>query len=369
MGSASREIRTVQALRAGACLLVVVYHAQGGTWANGAAGVDLFFVISGLVMGLSSSEPFPPASYANVFGFFFAKKNSLPWHVFMTRRLRRLVPLYWGLTTLKLVVGIALPATLAATRPGTWNIIASYLFLPSRDGAGLVRPVLGVGWTLQFEMLFYALFTVSLSVRRPPLGVLLPVLVPLAVAGFLRREDWPAPLWLANGLVLEFCAGLMLAGLAQRLARLPLTWSLQLLVAGLVLLLTVPEPGPWRFALWGGPAACVVAAAVALEGRAGRRVPRIVLRIGEASYAIYLFHPFLTPVLARAVLASGLRSSLSQVMVVGVDLLACTVAGVALDAWIDRPVQRWLRRVGRVKAVGDVDALPLPPAHRELVQL
>ena len=56
----SSEIRMVQALRAAACLLVVAFHAviyrPGAVraWPNGATGVDLFFVISGYVMVVSS---------------------------------------------------------------------------------------------------------------------------------------------------------------------------------------------------------------------------------------------------------------------------------------------------------------------------
>ena len=57
---------SIQALRAVAALLVVLYHAfelwglrvdpaaPGVKWINGAAGVDIFFAISGFVMVVSS---------------------------------------------------------------------------------------------------------------------------------------------------------------------------------------------------------------------------------------------------------------------------------------------------------------------------
>src|SRR5450755_3134559 len=63
---ATSNFLTIQALRAVAALLVVIYHAfdmwgervdtmsSGSSWANGAAGVDIFFVISGFVMVVSS---------------------------------------------------------------------------------------------------------------------------------------------------------------------------------------------------------------------------------------------------------------------------------------------------------------------------
>jgi peptidoglycan/LPS O-acetylase OafA/YrhL len=294
---------------------VVEYHAANGRWANGSAGVDLFFVISGLVMGLSSGSLSAPE--------------------FIRRRLVRLVPLYWALTLAKLAVGLALPATLAAAHPGPWNIAASFLFIPARDGAGQVRPVLGVGWTLQYEMLFYALFAVALARRQAPLRVVTPLLAPLAAFGFWAAPDWPAPLALCNGLVLEFCAGLALAHNRARLCRLPTRTAAMLGLAGAILLLSVPPAGRWRFVAWGAPAAAVVAAAIALEPRIGSRLPRWLLLAGDSSYAIYLLHPFLVPVLARVLSGAWLLAG---------ALAASAAGGVWLYLSIDKPTQAWLRR-------------------------
>ena len=344
------DVRTIQALRAFACLLVVAYHAVDGRWANGSAGVDLFFVISGLVMGLSSSG-------------LAGRPDG--WRVFAARRLRRLVPLYWTMTTLKLAIGLAVPATLAAARPGAWNIAASYLFVPARDGAGVVRPLLGVGWTLQFEVLFYGVFACALAWRRRPLTVLLPVLVPLAAAGFLRQPDWPAPLVLANGLVLEFCAGLLLAGLAQRLGRMPAPAAWLLAGLGVWALLGLPSCGAWRFAVWGGGASLVVAACLGLERSLGACLPGWLLALGEASFATYLVHPFLVPWVVRAAYAAGLPGAASGFAAVGASLSASCLAGAALHRWLDQPVQAWLRRPGPWFA-GSSGATHLPGA--ELVQ-
>ena len=86
---------TIQALRAVAALMVVAYHAfdlwavritqsSGGYWTNGAAGVDIFFVISGFVMVVSSRKLVGQPGAALTF---------------MRHRIVRIVPLYWLLTT------------------------------------------------------------------------------------------------------------------------------------------------------------------------------------------------------------------------------------------------------------------------------
>src|SRR5438093_4622260 len=86
---------SIQVLRAVAALAIIVAHFWGAfeafghpnPWPNfilGAAGVDLFFVISGFIMVYSSERMFgQPTAPAQ---FFF-------------RRLARIVPLYWAVTT------------------------------------------------------------------------------------------------------------------------------------------------------------------------------------------------------------------------------------------------------------------------------
>jgi peptidoglycan/LPS O-acetylase OafA/YrhL len=320
------EIRTIQALRGLACLMVVVYHAiQAGwgeaairAWPNGAAGVDLFFVISGVVMmrssrGLTGSED--------------------PARRFLARRLRRIVPLYWLMTALKLALLAASPALARHSNPDAWNVAASLLFIPSRDALGVVRPVLPVGWTLEFEMLFYALFAGALACRARPLWIT-PILAFLAFAGFWRRPDWPAPLILANGMVLEFAAGMAIAGLDRR--RGGAKWPGLALFVACVVLCLAPGAGPWRFLVWGVPAATAVAAALALEPRAGPVLPPWMLGVGDASFAIYLVHPFVIACLAtHGRLGAGAAVPLSL------------VAGVALHRFVDAPMQLGMRGGGR----------------------
>ena len=336
----------MQALRAAACLLVVVYHAldswaarllpvrsADSLWPNGAAGVDLFFVISGFVMARSS---------ARLAGAADARR-------FAWRRLRRVVPLYWLMTGAKLLI---LAVSGAAVLPGLWQLAASLLFIPARDMAGVVRPVLGVGWTLEFEMLFYALFTVAIW-RRPrgsALALLLPPLAALAGAGLFRGAAWPAPCALANGLVLEFCLGVAVAGWAGCRPRA----GAALLAIGLTLLLTLPQPGPWRFAVWGVPAAACLAGAVALEPVAGGRVPAWLLAVGEASFSIYLLHPFLVPVLARG-LSGYAPTQAGLPALIAACLLVSASGGLLLHRWVDWPWQGYLtawpaRRAGVARA-------------------
>jgi peptidoglycan/LPS O-acetylase OafA/YrhL len=316
--SVSSNIRMVQALRAAACLLVVAYHAlifrPGAVhaWPSGATGVDLFFVISGYVMIVSSRRLIgQPAG----------------WRCFLTRRFQRIVPLYWLLTCVKYGLYYLLPGLTPHTRPTAWNLAASFLFIPAYDRVGSIRPVLPVGWTLNYEMLFYALFAGSLAVRINPLWTT-PVLAALTAAGFWQNAAWPAPFSLANGMVLEFAAGMVIGGTSWAVPVRAAPW---IITAAGILLLTLPPAGHWRFLEWGMPAAAMLAAALALESSVGPRLPNAVCAIGDASYAIYLVHPFVVPSLAR----HGEIPAIASIPV-------SVTAGLLLHWLVDAPLQRRL---------------------------
>jgi peptidoglycan/LPS O-acetylase OafA/YrhL len=284
--------------------------------------VDLFFVISGYVMMISSRRLVAPPD---------------GWRRFLVQRARRIVPLYWLCTAAKLACVTLVPSLAPQTRPTVWTLVASLVFLPARDQLGAVRPVLPVGWTLNFEALFYVMFALALAARVHPLWIS-PALTCLAIAGFWRDSAWPAPLFLANGLVLEFAAGMALACIRWRVPRRAAPW---LLAAGATLLLNLPSAGPWRFLLWGIPASVILAACLALEPTVGQRLPAWLLTVGDASYAIYLVHPLIVPAMARhGALAAAAAVPLS------------VAAGILVHRWLDAPLQR--RLAGRHSA---------PPPH------
>ena len=185
VSAAASSFLTVQALRAIAALLVVVYHvfdmwalrmdpsAPGTGWVNGAAGVDIFFVISGFVMVVSSRR---------------LATQPRAWRTFIQHRIVRIVPLYWLLTTAKLLLVFFL-ADLALRSNLEFDYVArSYLFLPVVDGAGHFRPLLPVGWTLTYEFVFYLLFALALALRVDVLRVLVPGLGLFVVPALFRRE-------------------------------------------------------------------------------------------------------------------------------------------------------------------------------------
>jgi peptidoglycan/LPS O-acetylase OafA/YrhL len=350
------EFRTLQALRAYAALLIVAFHAGDASdrffnrapveslhWNNGAVAVDMFFVISGFVMVIASRTMAARAG---------------GWRSFLVRRLQRVVPLYWLATTLALAIVLLQPSYVSHGRPGLWHLVASYLFIPSRDQQGTILPLLAVGWSLNFEMFFYVLYAIALALRVNPLRVLLPVLLPLATLGLFSQPDWPAVTQLADSRVLEFCLGVAIAQWEGRDRWLGPRRSLALILVGAVLLTLLPQDAGLRGVIWGVPAAAVLLGCVTMERRLGPRLPRWLMEVGNASYAIYLIHPFIVPALARVLVAGRVPPLLTPALEIGGALMLSVVAGVLVHHQVERPILQWFRRRG----AGGAPALAGRPA-------
>lgn len=291
------ELVSVQILRAVAAIGVAAAHSpQIATFlplANyGAVGVDLFFVISGFVMVYSSQA---------LFGTRGAGR------IFLARRIARIVPIYW------IVSGVACLVYLVNAGPGvpkvTWSwMLSSLSFIPFGDG--FPEPITGVGWTLNFEMFFYVCFAAALLWSAAKSAVVMTSMF-IVFAALWKTQLMPPPfsLWF-NPIVLEFILGVWLGIAYCQGIRLAPWMCCVLIVIGMGLIgLTAVEgyyatptndPVVPRFVAWGIPAFLVVAGAAlsTTTMRTGRVIGFLVL-LGDASYCIYLIHPWLGYYLAQ----------------------------------------------------------------------
>jgi exopolysaccharide production protein ExoZ len=303
------KILSLQSLRFAAALAVVALHAvwvvfnatgQKGVLfavadAVGRAGVDVFFVLSGVIIALVA-----PGMTAGEF---------------MVRRLRRIYPIH---------LTLAAPWIAFAAIVGTlnWrNLLSTVALWPVTDR--LTKPLSPVAWTLCFEMLFYACAALVLWRR----WMLWPILA--AYAGALVLRQGPLLQFLGNPLCLEFLAGV-------GLARLPRSrWAAAALPAGVALLALfalLPLPPHDAQLLWrnaaegwirlgaqGLPATLIVWGALQVAAR-----PGVTTYLGDASYSLYLIHPLIL-VLYSALLTkapAGIPADLLGLASIGLSVLA-----------------------------------------------
>ena len=270
--------------------------------------------------------------------------------VFLWRRVLRVIPLYWMLTTAKLLAIAWWPAFRGHQGPPPWNIVSSFLFLPSTNAAGEIRPVIPVGWTLNFEAFFYVVFAVSLLRRRNFAHVLIPLTCVLGLLGLLRTTAWPVWTAQTDPILFEFVAGVGIALLvkAQKVPSSIVGWML-MAAGGLGLALVSPAIASTaaRPVVWGVPAAMVVCGCAAVEPTLKRRLPRWLLLLGSASYSIYLVQTFVLPAVGAVFNRAGASmqaTPLYQLAEVALGLGVTTIAGVGAHLLLEVPVTQFVKR-------------------------
>ena len=334
----------VQALRALAAVMVIFVHlgplaARAGLPAVdlefGNAGVDIFFVISGFIMVYTTGrKPVGPLR-------------------FLGDRLRRVAPLYWAVTLAVFAVALAAPCLLQGTRADPRHLLASLSFLPYARADGSYRPVVFVGWTLNYEMAFYVVFALGLALRRRALGVgfSLLVLATAVIVGQVARPAAPVLMIYTQPMIGEFGLGMVLGLLWPRLPRASSPGGRAALLAGLGLALAamvfdaLTWPSAERAIAFGLPAFVMAAAALLLERSGWSLKWRWIRKLGDASYAIYLTHFFVTQTAVQVVQRLDLRGPAAMACAAALALGCAAGAGLAVHALVEKPMDAVLRRV------------------------
>lgn len=296
-----------------------------------AVGVDVFFVLSGYLMAETSLRRGEPRS-------------------FMQARIERVVPMYWLCTLATAVIAGMGFRIFGLEEVSPTHFLESMFFLPP-SGAN-PAPLLYVGWTLNYEMFFYGMFALCLFLPSAPsrLKAVLSLIALLQLGGLLGLalgnrylSYWGSPL------LLEFAMGVLLSQYAQKHVLLPRAAWLVIAVALLPIASTewldvIMEWHVTRVLLWGLPSAAIVYAALSLE-RSGRRLELPwLLRLGDASFAIYLIHPFVLQVCGTASMRIGLHgSNLNCALSALAAAVFSVLAGLVVHQYMEKPLHDWTR--------------------------
>ena len=293
----------------------------------GHAGVDLFFVLSGFVIlhvhGRDIGRPDRARHYA-------------------LRRFTRVMPIFW----VALALTMLLSAAGAHPTPKLADIAWSALLLPA-----WTEPILGVAWTLQYEVVFYAVFCVLILNRSAGLALLACWLagIVLANAGLLPGAVALPPQFF-NACDAEFFFGMAVAlTLARTTARRPML----LLIAGATLfaaaalaevLGVLDGYAPSARLAYGLPSAMLIMGIVECE-RSGRLSVAGWLRtLGEASYAIYLFQFVFIGLVWKAWLSVSVADRGPAWLLHAMLCVAALGGGIAVSRLVEKPLLRLVRR-------------------------
>ena len=337
------KLNNIQVLRAFAAAAVVVFHtgfAFPFLRPFGSFGVDVFFVISGCIM----ARILDPASGSSS-DFFFR------------RRVLRIVPPYWFFTILLYLAALRVPELMGSTRANLVDLLKSLFFIPFTKGSGLIQPLLFIGWSLNYEMFFYLALAIGLLFQKRYSAWIGAAIV---LATMLACMPWAAHSVLAQfysrDISIEFVLGILsyylcraISAHTARRMRLP---ALAVCLASALLLIATQAIFPkdvFPFnssrVLTLGTLSFLLVTAASLLSQADwdTRIPVLTL-IGDASYILYLIHPYceyaLNRVFARRLHWLKLDTASGALAGVALSILLA----VLLHLYCERPTVRFLNR-------------------------
>jgi len=349
--------KSIQYCRGVAALMVVLFHLGAALSADryfgarifgvpfhfGDSGVAFFFVLSGFIIawvhGRDVDRPGRFAAYA-------------------FKRALRIYPPYWIVFAGVYLLAIASPSLRSTVLLDPGTLLKSLLLVPQSSAVvgGIGAPVIIVAWSLQYEVVFYAVM--GLFILSRTLGL-------LAVAAI--GANWCACLWgtcsfprdfAANNFLFLFIFGVLIAAIARSRTKIDRPLWIGLLGAGtFVVAAIIDELTQADFVLldrrlvFGFASSILILGLVRAEG-AGMIRPRsaFLALLGDASYSLYLVHFPLISALCKLVVALGLTGVLGATVAFPVILASCLLVAMALHLYVEKPLLAWLSQPVRDRA-------------------
>ncbi|WP_219834863.1 acyltransferase [Paenibacillus sp. R14(2021)] len=288
------------------------------------ARVDLFFVLSGFIIYYIHNQDFSTQSKLSPF---------------LIKRFVRVIPVYWLATLIYILLSIVAHEHFTAL-----EFVKSFLLLPD-----VKQPILGVAWTLRYEVFLYLVFGLLILNKRwfmPLLGVWTAAMLYFLAAGITFAEQ-PYFDLLFNPLNLEFIAGCVAAHIILRyMMNLTVVGyvGLGLLLVSLIMqqLWTIPLN---HIILWGGPFFLIILGFASYELRKTIKVNKWLVAIGDASYSIFLTH--IIVILCFRNVSDKLHLYVKTGHPIFLAVFVCIIAvcvGCAFYKVVEKPVLHWLRK-------------------------
>lgn len=346
------QIRGLQGLRGIAACAVVWSHSYARaerTWISeigrssidahpaivqiGHFGVDLFFVLSGFLMTHLHRQDFG--------------RSDVP-REFLRRRITRIVPLYWLLSVGGLLALALAPALFSYHKAIEWGwMVGCFVFIPWPMSDGFSSPIIGTGWTLDYEMYFYVLFALTLLFRSGLRALFIGMCASVFV-GLLLKPQHPWAHLLTGPLLLEFVFGVLVALSFQYLSR-----TMAIISMGIAIPLILAGGSPYassshqeltRVWCWGIPCAFLLAGIVRLAPSCRGRIGKSLVILGDASYSIYLFQVFALPVIAIALRYVKVTKVMPTDIGIAILWVMTCAAGVVCWISVEQPLMAFIRR-------------------------
>lgn len=330
-------IYSIQILRGLAAFAVVLIHSEAlmydyygvlsmklhevQIFDDARSGVDLFFVISGFIMTYN-----------------YLKKGT-SWSDFIVNRIIRIVPLYWLLSISLYLLFLFVPALFSNLRLEFEQLIYSLFFMPNENS-----PVIKIGWTLNYEMFFYLLFSLVFFLpKKADVQFVWLILALLVLSGLMIDSENIFFTHATSPLLTEFLIGSILAHMYFE-KQLKTVLGYVIAAVGLILVI-VPLPGG-RVIDWGLGCALLFWGCLVLPLKDQvfeNRFAKALIWLGDISFSLYLVHDFVLPAVGKVWFRVGLNDNFPMLTLPLLTILASVLGAWITYRLIEKPSGRYLK--------------------------
>ncbi len=328
----AKHFNCIQALRGFTALFVALEHVR---FLNcGAFGVDIFFIISGFMAMFATHED---------------TKH------FIKKRLIRIYPLYAMVTLGTFLLLLVFPELFHLSEANPLYLIKSLCFIPFEISPGIIQPLVRVGWTINYEMLFYLLFFLSFRISHKYRGLICSgFLGILVLLGQLLPTESTALHFYGDFIQLEFVLGILTYYIVRKLYHIcegkTVTFLLSYVSIPVVLALftflaitkqQTDISGMGRVLYWGLPALIIVLCTFVMNLQV--TMPKFMIALGNMSFSIYLIHYYPLMFIDRKIYSFESYSPMGLVFVV-CGLLLVILVSFTSYLLIEKKLTYYLRK-------------------------
>jgi peptidoglycan/LPS O-acetylase OafA/YrhL len=201
-------------------------------------------------------------------------------------------------------------------------------------------------------MLFYMLFATSMAVSHRYRAFICSALILTIVASGCLVPSTSVPLnFFTRPIILEFALGMLcylhfIRTATYRAQRCNVSSRIRWSLLGAAIIACMPlatgcAPMEYRVIIWGVPAAfsfsCI------LHGLAGVKLRTSLVLIGDASYSLYLFHPYIIHLLGK-LFPSLYGHDAQAYLMAAIAMLASCILAIVSYLYLEKPVTELLRK-------------------------
>ncbi|MFT5117478.1 MAG: exopolysaccharide production protein ExoZ [Kiritimatiellia bacterium] len=188
------------------------------------------------------------------------------------------------------------------------SLLKSLFFIPYFNGCTF-EPLLRLGWTLNYEIFFYLMFFMGLSLSHRYRAIITAaLLLSFVVIGQLIEPENAVAKFYANPIMLEFVYGMsafyIFRAAQNHTESINKGYAMLSVLVGVCLYVAMffipwPEDYSNRYLMWGLPG-LLIFVLVAIGGPSVKTLGFFVL-LGNLSYSLYLLHPYVIHLIDRKI--------------------------------------------------------------------